>query len=86
MNCPFPGCENEDNIPQLDNSAWHLIVAIGFTGHTHIHGPIDDESMMRKVLNALVSEGKKNGYDLLRPAARPALPTPPSQPPKKEGE
>lgn len=63
MKCPFNNCENEDDILHFDDPMAHLIIVVNAKGHTHIHGPFDDEFLLRKMADALIAEMKKAGID-----------------------
>lgn len=70
MKCPFNNCENEDDNINFDNPLAHLIITVGETGHTHIHGPFEDKFILKKMADALMNEMWKNEIDYTIPVRK----------------
>jgi len=67
MKCPFYNCDNQEDNINFDEPAAHLIITIGALGHTHIHGPFEDEFILKKMADVLINEMRKNGIDYTLP-------------------
>jgi len=61
MKCQFKNCGSKDDNPNFDNPVEHLIITMTATGHTHVHGPFDNEYVMRKFADSFMAEMEKNG-------------------------
>lgn len=62
MQCPLCDPDKpQPNITDFDRSPTHLIITISKEGHTHVHGPFDDEIAIRTMARALVAEAEKRG-------------------------
>ncbi len=71
MKCPFRDCENmEDNV-NFDEPAAHIILTIGSLGHTHVHGPFENEFFMTKMADALIETMRKMGINYVLPKIVP---------------
>ena len=67
MKCPFFNCDSDEDNPNFDEPAAHLIITIGVLGHTHIHGPFEDTFVLKKMADALINEMWKNGINYVLP-------------------
>ena len=63
MKCPFKDCGNKEDNTFFDTAVEHLIIVMNAKGHTHIHGPFDNEFVIRKMADALITELRKNGIN-----------------------
>lgn len=57
MTCPF--CKDQSDLPLLeDQIVDHLIVCKSLDGHIHVHGPIDNQTLMGEFILAIATEAK----------------------------
>lgn len=61
MKCPFPSCEDMPDNPEFDDPIAHLIITVGTLGHTHVHGPFDQEFIIKRMVDSLMAELFKQG-------------------------
>lgn len=64
MRCPF-NCGSKESIPEFDNAVEHLVIVFEAKGHTHVHGPFDNEYAIRKMADALITEMRKKGINYI---------------------
>lgn len=63
MKCPF--CEDpKKNNTNFDNVDEHLII-VRKGKHVHVHGPFENEYVMREMLKSLIAEMEKNGMPFM---------------------
>jgi hypothetical protein len=56
--CPF--CIEPTNVEAWKNRIIeHLIITIDIAGHIHVHGPVNNEKIMRMLIDAAEKETKK---------------------------
>lgn len=64
MKCPFKNCGCEDDIKHFDDPIHHLVITMNPIGFIHIHGPFDDEVIMKRFNSAFKNEMIKHGFSL----------------------
>ena len=45
----------------------HLVITIDKSNHTHVHGPFDNEIVIRSMLKSLIAEMEKKGIPMVSP-------------------
>lgn len=63
MKCPFCSTGKNDKLPEIndfDKPQEHLIITIK-NNHTHVHGPFQNEIVIRTMIKSLIAEAEKNG-------------------------
>jgi len=60
MKCPFKNCGNKNDIKEFDTDVEHLIMTMSVQGSVHVHGPFNNEYIMRKFADAFMAELEKN--------------------------
>ena len=60
MKCPF--CTNPHILPITSEVVEHLIVVKTSDGQIHVHGPLQNESVIDDLLIAVLNERIKNRY------------------------
>jgi hypothetical protein len=65
MICPF--CKEKKDNTDLDNTVEHILMTMKIDGVIHIHGPFENEYVMRKMTEALIAEMAKNGINYVPP-------------------
>lgn len=64
MKCPFCNKRDRVDIKHFDSPSEHLVIVIK-NNHTHVHGPFQNEKVIREMAKSLISEMEKNGIKYL---------------------
>lgn len=64
MKCPF-NCLIKEDLLQFDDSIEHLIVTVNKDNHIHVHGPMKNEAILKRMLDAIATEMRRNNITYL---------------------